>query len=1042
MGISQDRGIRNAPCGTSSLDSRGWTPYCLRRRVFSLFLLVETTLLVGLILLFRLDQKHDGLVTTTSSLQYLWTYGPTAFLSLISALWARVEYSFCQIEPWRQLGSGRTPATCTLLLDYVSVSRPEALVRSLRLHHRPVVIVISSSLLLKVLTVFSAGLLAIEYTSIEHNNLTLLAADRFDPAAFLKPSDGYYDERGYLLPAIGTQIFNLTFPAGTSQDFAMPSLKTDNGSQVSRNLTASVTVNTFHQELICEPATLFPNATKQCDNNTFGSFTSIHFQVASPSCNMPNVTLTLTIPDFSDTAKCSSPNFLLGMLTSQNCNDNRKVHNSSRILMTTGFFRSEAPGSPIVAADNLVAYVCEVVYDVSPRTAKIDSDGQIISVRPQTTKHGHKLLGNITSSSLTNRLLRDLTSSQEIEFGALSSLPSTVDVLAKNTTLGNNTHTLLLDDFFTILTAISRPKTLDFLLDHDAVLESSKRLYSLLSVQFAKSHLMSSSSDRITGVAYTVEPRLRVQRLSSYGMIASTAVWILLTGLLFAVAPRAVISRDPGSIGGFATILARSQALCEVLSHSGLPSTTLLHESLLSKSCQTITDSNKRNPEFKIGLLTSRNEKLKHNSATTQPLKSAQPEWWNPWQLRTVFKLSLLIFLVALISALAVLAGISSTQAGIGFVQRDGYVQYAWTYIPTVTLIVVQSWIDGLGSTYQILLPYYQLRRRASETKHALFSNHRSRLTIHNLSDSLFKKQWALAMSSLSMLLAPLLTTVASGLYSAHTIQLSTAVRMTPASVFNSSFYSQAETSGVKWKGFGTELLVNTIHTFNLPQPPWTYGSYAFDEIYGTDDSTTISAGDNLVIQVPAVRASVDCTKVSSTHLNITFLDGELEGWRQVLVKWEVSDLSQCSTNNLTLSLPPNTSIPHASTTWLPFDTRQGENCPSLVVIYGLINKPSTNFSLLTCTVPVDQIQVEATFSPPDYRILSAVPDEGTVRSFTNISNAYVEDFWGIGPHLIASNLAASESLSNPYDSIDSITLYQDMYLDYTFSYYLHGTAS
>lgn len=78
MGISQDRGIRNAPCGTSSLDSRGWTPYCLRRRVFSLFLLVETTLLVGLILLFRLDQKHDGLVTTTSSLQYLWTYGPTA----------------------------------------------------------------------------------------------------------------------------------------------------------------------------------------------------------------------------------------------------------------------------------------------------------------------------------------------------------------------------------------------------------------------------------------------------------------------------------------------------------------------------------------------------------------------------------------------------------------------------------------------------------------------------------------------------------------------------------------------------------------------------------------------------------------------------------------------------------------------------------------------------------------------------------------------------------------------------------------------------
>jgi hypothetical protein len=58
--------------------TEGWTPFYLHRSTIVFFILVEILMLVGLVILYQLDLKNNGLATTDSSKHYFWTYGPTA----------------------------------------------------------------------------------------------------------------------------------------------------------------------------------------------------------------------------------------------------------------------------------------------------------------------------------------------------------------------------------------------------------------------------------------------------------------------------------------------------------------------------------------------------------------------------------------------------------------------------------------------------------------------------------------------------------------------------------------------------------------------------------------------------------------------------------------------------------------------------------------------------------------------------------------------------------------------------------------------------
>lgn len=97
-----------------------WRPFYLRRLVIAGFIGTFILVLAAIEALLAVSNKNDGIATSSHERHYLWTYGPTALLTLVAALWARAEYQSKLVAPWRRLMQQSTDAKKTLLLDYVS----------------------------------------------------------------------------------------------------------------------------------------------------------------------------------------------------------------------------------------------------------------------------------------------------------------------------------------------------------------------------------------------------------------------------------------------------------------------------------------------------------------------------------------------------------------------------------------------------------------------------------------------------------------------------------------------------------------------------------------------------------------------------------------------------------------------------------------------------------------------------------------------------------------------------------------------------------
>ncbi|KAK0753765.1 hypothetical protein B0T18DRAFT_397781 [Schizothecium vesticola] len=129
-----------------------WRPTYLRLSVLIGFFLVFAAGTAAPEVLLRISMANNGLGTADARQQYLWKYGPTAILTVIAALWRRVEYQSKLVAPWVRLSQPTDASNTeeTLLLDYITSLQPTALVRSLRNRDFVVALVIGTSILMKI----------------------------------------------------------------------------------------------------------------------------------------------------------------------------------------------------------------------------------------------------------------------------------------------------------------------------------------------------------------------------------------------------------------------------------------------------------------------------------------------------------------------------------------------------------------------------------------------------------------------------------------------------------------------------------------------------------------------------------------------------------------------------------------------------------------------------------------------------------------------------------------------------------------------------
>ncbi|KAF2135648.1 uncharacterized protein K452DRAFT_238974 [Aplosporella prunicola CBS 121167] len=552
---------------------------------------------------------------------------------------------------------------------------------------------------------------------------------------------------------------------------------------------------------------------------------------------------------------------------------------------------------------------------------------------------------------------------------AMSTLAGmSLDVLGGDNTLNKikfngRSYPLRLDRFFTLYVSLFKVDIKSFL-DAPTTYQRAQKLFGLVSVQIAKNNLMVQDKRTQNGTYSTSENWLHVRGLSLYWMLATVSTLLLLTALLMLYTPGRVVSRDPGSIGGLATILARSPSLTNLLSAHGSSTIPILRQVLqnyVTKSCVVHTHAG---PEFRIDVIPQ-----EYNFTELENDKT--PYWWRPFSISATTKATFIIILALLIMALEVMFQTSEKKQGLASVETTSYVRYTWVHLPGLVMLVIQLLVGMINFTSNVFLPYHELRHWPSRAQSTLLNDQLPRLTVHSLFNSITGGHWAITATSTALLLAPFLTIAASGLYSSEEVLATSNSNVTVDSIFD--FHSLPLRTSQQDHGLG--FFVSMILQQNLPPQNWTHDEFVYPEISIPSDSIPNSASaafPNFTTTMPVLRSSLDCSPIPEDNRNVTF--GIKNEWVSfVKVRFPVP--VGCMDNDETeyeVELFNVEAYPSARMIDLSYNTTSF-GCPSILAFYGA---EESNLKYVTCTKTTHQLQVKTTFELPSYSILAAEPIE------------------------------------------------------------------
>lgn len=156
-----------------------WMPIWLRRRSLFALATLFASMAASLIVLWAVNNSSHGFRPLLSTNHYAWTYGPTAILVCVLALWRQVDYYCKLVQPWQDLSKGEVDAKCSMLLDHLSPMLVSGMVQAIGHRHGFFAVSIPGFGILKVIILLSTGLLTltpVQYTGPQ----PVLLNSRFD----------------------------------------------------------------------------------------------------------------------------------------------------------------------------------------------------------------------------------------------------------------------------------------------------------------------------------------------------------------------------------------------------------------------------------------------------------------------------------------------------------------------------------------------------------------------------------------------------------------------------------------------------------------------------------------------------------------------------------------------------------------------------------------------------------------------------------------------------------------------------------------------
>ncbi|KAF6828291.1 hypothetical protein CMUS01_08651 [Colletotrichum musicola] len=214
-GLEDDTDDTNPGVNGAAKREPTWRPQWLRPAVLAAFAGLFLCITIALPVALWYSQRHDGLTRTRQSYGYVWRFGPTAVLTVLAALWGRVELQAMRYMPWIVMRRGQAPDHD---LDYTAMLSPEVLYHSLRRRHYLVFWTAITALLIRAEIVLAPGLFRLAPVEVV-NPVQVRTLDTFN-SSFTSTSTLTREAIIAYYAARAIKDFDMRYPYGVTKDAA------------------------------------------------------------------------------------------------------------------------------------------------------------------------------------------------------------------------------------------------------------------------------------------------------------------------------------------------------------------------------------------------------------------------------------------------------------------------------------------------------------------------------------------------------------------------------------------------------------------------------------------------------------------------------------------------------------------------------------------------------------------------------------------------------------------------------------------------------
>ncbi|KAI0595067.1 hypothetical protein F4775DRAFT_571228 [Biscogniauxia sp. FL1348] len=984
-----------------------WRPSYLRGSVLLVFGLFVAVLITLLQVLLDVSDRHHGLAASHNRLRYLWTYGPTAILTLLAAFWSRVEYQTKLTAPWLSMSKGPCEAHKSVLLDYISMLQPWAICRALRNRHFAVFAATTVSLIIRISIPISTALITLAPTPIFRTDVPLTLKSEFvDSPAKLRQNSGLasYTLRGYK----STSKF---MPDGVSSEYAYQLVE----SSLSTSQSLAAKVEGLSAGLTCESAHMVDdpgNFTPYRIGSNYDVIQDRSAIVTSQRCrlNVEYTTPSLTLDgdlgigyqlrDFG--------RFMPGNCTGSSSDSDQRV---SIIFATMNYTVNKITEDEMeilnASVSRYTSLICTPTYAI--KTLDLSQDENSTSVSAPNNASSRQL-SNVNAWDIMQAHL-DSTKYN----GGGSSFEFPVDQ----------------DDYVGLAAEFADAN--NTLPSADAVFEPGgaedfmTRYYKQFVAVLAHDALMQSASTPSSATAWTLEDRLIVRAIAAYWMTGLFATSLMLIVLAWVTFPRRTfLPRNPGSVAGTAALLARSYPFVHSFRNRGAANMADISYLSDGNRYELLSDGKDWSKEKSFSIVANRRLPEYDNLE----LSHAEKMEWRPLTLHPAYRLSIYAVLVAIFVVLEVTLQKSLRENGLGDVGDGSYIHFSWTISPAVLLTLLGMYFAAADFDTRALAPYSHLCRGAS-FKSSLSLDLLDSFTMQTFLKEFRSRSFAALAGTMAVAFTSFLTIASASLF--YTIYVPDSW---PMSLSFDNITEEAIVRGFLLQGGGTSA--SLVLLSNMSYPAFTFENLALPDVSFTSNQSELQNATNFITKarVPATRSRLTCRLYDNSQIrtNLSLSESSDPGQNPNMLTVSIAEelctasaeTSEVSNLVLGLGSMPNTSYfggckgepDHLSATD-ESSSRTVGGCSELLWIWGHWDlstaEPINSVSALGCNESIETVEVDGSFFGSELRINSdqpPTPDEDTsTYLFTPSNQSALAVLWS--PSAIYTTLVPTYSATD-----------------------------